>query len=180
MATITVTGTFHQPSGSGAPITGFVRFVRRFAPQVVGSVVATGQVITAIPDASGVVTQTLLHGEYYVYAWDDAVPWDKGRFLHINVGETPSTQDVKDIAVGSVILSNEANVRAVTLAELRARTFHEERATVRMAYYSTFGDGGAGNFTFYESSTATDDSGLSCVKPTDIDSEDPGRWLRDS
>ena len=179
MAQITVTGTFYQPSGSGAPITGYVRFVRRFAPQVVGSVVATGQVITAIPDTSGVVSQTLLHGEYYVYPWDDADPWDQGRFMHINVGETPSTQDVKDITVGAVILSNEANVRAVTLAGLRARTFHEDLHTVRMAYTATFRDGGEGNFTFYAASTATDDSGLSCVKPTDIDSSDPGRWLRD-
>lgn len=172
MALITVTGTFYKPSGSGEPITNYVRFSRVIAPQVVDAVVSSGHDILALPNGSGVISQTLLHGAYKVF------PWDDDRYLTIDVEESPSTQDISNIADSTVILTSDLPVRAYTLATLRARTRHEGQQIAMMSYFTTVGDGGAGWFFFVSASTATDDAGLSCVKPTDIDTADPGRWIR--
>ena len=170
MAEITVTGTFEKPDGT--PITDPVRFERVTAPQVVDAVVSTGHKIRATPNGSGVISQVLIHGQYRVF------PWADDRYLTINVEESPSTQDISDIADSTVILTSDVPVRAYTLATLRARTRHEAQQIAMMSYFTTVGDGGAGWFFFASASTDADDAGLSCVKPTDIDTADPGRWIR--
>lgn len=90
----TVTGTFQKPDGS--VITEKVVFVKTTAPELVGSVVATGHTIRATPNGSGFVSTTLLAGDYRVY------PWDDDRYITIAVASTPSTQDVSTIVTTEV------------------------------------------------------------------------------
>lgn len=95
----TVTGTFQQPNGT--PITSDVKFVRAVSPDVVNSVVTTGQPIYVPVNASGELVASagsedlgyaLLSGYYLVYPWSDS------RFLPIWVPDT-TTVDVSSVVV---------------------------------------------------------------------------------
>jgi hypothetical protein len=64
-----------------------------------------------------------------------------------------------------------------TLSSLRARTEHSSNQVALLMWLVTEGDGGYGNFRFNSSSSVADD-GIDVIRPTDISSGDPGRWVR--
>lgn len=175
MATITVTGIAHKPTGDPSEL---VRFVRRQAPDMVGDVTVTGHITQTVPDADdGTFSVDLYEGRYKYFPWTDCK-----SPLSINVTATPSTQAIEDIVEDYETTTGDVPLQFYTLAGLRARTRHEDQGDtmhgVMLAYGVTPGDGKAGLFRFSGDSTADDDAGLNVIKPTDIDTADPGRWIR--
>jgi hypothetical protein len=171
MALITVTGIAKRPTGEPSEL---VRFDRRVAPDQIGDTTVTGHRARVVPNATtGAFSVGLYQGSYFYYPWNDC----KSPLI-INVAETPSTQTIDSIVESATITTTDLPVFFYTLATLRARTRHAELHGVMMGYGVTVGDGKAGLFYFSSASTATDDDALSCVKPTDIATADPGRWLR--
>ena len=63
------------------------------------------------------------------------------------------------------------------IASLRARTNHTANQLAYLLYVATDGDGGGGWFRFDASSTTADD-GVDYLRPNDITSGNPGRWIR--
>jgi hypothetical protein len=171
MALITVTGIAKRPTGEPSEL---VRFDRRVAPDQIGDTTVTGHRARVVPNATtGAFSVGLYQGSYFYYPWTDC----KSPLI-INVAATPSTQTIDSIVEDATITTTDLPVFFYTLATLRARTRHAELHGVMMGYGVTVGDGKAGLFYFSSASTATDDDALSCVKPTDIATADPGRWLR--
>jgi hypothetical protein len=171
MELITVTGIAKRPSGEASEL---VRFDRRIAPDQIGDTTVTGHRARVVPNATtGAFSVGLYQGSYFYYPWNDC----KSPLI-INVTSTPSTQTIEDIVEAATITTTDLPVFFYTLATLRARTRHAELHGVMMGYGVTVGDGKAGLFYFSSASTATDDDALSCVKPTDIATAYPGRWLR--
>lgn len=175
MALITVTGIAQRPTGEASEL---VRFVRRVAPDQVGDVTVTGHIASAVPDSDdGTFSVDLYEGRYKYFPWTDCkTP------LSINVTATPSTQTIEDILEDYEVTTGDVPLQFYTLAGLRARTRHEDNGDTMhgamLAYGVTPGDGKAGLFRFNADSTADDDEGLGVIKPTDIDTADPGRWIR--
>ena len=62
-----------------------------------------------------------------------------------------------------------------TLATLRARTEHTEKQVAKLLWLTSAGDGGAGDFWYDTTSSASDD-GIDTIKPTDVSGA--GRWRR--
>ena len=62
-------------------------------------------------------------------------------------------------------------------AALRAITLHPNHAVRYLSYLNTPGDGMGGNFIFNASATTADDS-VDYVRPVDVRSTNPGRWVR--
>jgi hypothetical protein len=60
---------------------------------------------------------------------------------------------------------------------LRARTEHTANQMAYLLFVATEGDGGGGWFRFVTSETDADD-GVDVIKPDNIGSGDPGRWVR--
>lgn len=171
MALITVTGIAKRPTGEPSEL---VRFDRRVAPDQIGDTTVTGHRARVVPNATtGAFSVGLYQGSYFYYPWNDC----KSPLI-INVDATPSTQTIDSIVEAATITTTDLPVFFYTLATLRARTRHAELHGVMMGYGVTVGDGKAGLFYYSSASTATDDDALSCVKPTDIATADPGRWLR--
>jgi len=65
------------------------------------------------------------------------------------------------------------------VALLRAEIAHVENQMAYLLYATSEGDGGGGWFSYEESSSVADDS-IDVLKPDDVDSGSPGRWVRRS
>lgn len=67
----------------------------------------------------------------------------------------------------------------ITVAALRAASgaYLVDGQRAQVDGYHSFGDGGGGNFVYVAASTATEDGGL-VLRPSDVSSGNPGRWLR--
>jgi hypothetical protein len=63
------------------------------------------------------------------------------------------------------------------IASLRSRTSHTSNQLAYLLYVATQGDGGEGWFRFDASSTTADD-GTDYLRPDNISSGNPGRWIR--
>lgn len=75
-------------------------------------------------------------------------------------------------------VSDEAAVLAIQgRAALRALVRHEPNELRYLAYLVTAGDGQGGEFVFGATETTADD-GVDYLKPDNVDSGDPGRWVR--
>lgn len=63
------------------------------------------------------------------------------------------------------------------ITSLRARTIHSANQLAYLLYIATEGDNGSGWFRFDAASTTADD-GVDYLRPNDITSGNPGRWIR--
>jgi len=75
------------------------------------------------------------------------------------------------------VASTMSGIEGVT--SLRAFGNHANNQMAYLLYVATDGDGGEGWFRFKSTDTTTDD-GVDYIKPDDILSGDPGRWVRAS
>lgn len=62
---------------------------------------------------------------------------------------------------------------------LRAEIVHVDNKMAYLLYAVSEGDGGSGWFSYEEASSVADDS-IDVLKPDDVDSGSPGRWIRRS
>ena len=140
-----------------------------------GSVVAVQkQELTS--DSDGDFTFEIDVGSYYVRFGHEG---PEIRILIVDDVATYEFEEVVDDEIASLgITPNLLAVLGYSLAEMRALTKHVNHQMAEMLWFTTNGDGGAGKFYYDSSSSATDDNGLSTVKPTNIETGNPGRWIR--
>lgn len=82
-----------------------------------------------------------------------------------------------DATSGNGVGGNDVGYPGV--AALRAETDHVENQMAYLLYAVSEGDGGGGWFSYDEASSVADDS-IDVLKPDDVDSGSPGRWIRRS
>ena len=73
--------------------------------------------------------------------------------------------------------SDTSGVGYAGASALRSRTTHTANQLAYLLYVSTDGDGGEGWFR-YSTTSYTADDGVDTLRPNDISSGNPGRWLR--
>jgi hypothetical protein len=84
-------------------------------------------------------------------------------------------QALVSAAVNSAIVESTRAISGV--AALRAITLHPNHAVRYLSYLNTPGDGMGGSFIFNASESTTDDS-VDYIRPVDVRSTNPGRWVR--
>lgn len=90
----------------------------------------------------------------------------------------PTVAEVQALVSAAVSSAIVESTRAIPgVAALRAITLHPNHAVRYLSYLNTPGDGMGGNFIFNASATTADDS-VDYVRPVDVRSTNPGRWVR--
>lgn len=170
----TVTGTF--VAGDGTPEVRPITFIRVPTPDEEGGSVITDSRVARYPNSSGLVSLSLLVGVYRVFTGNVEFG---SRYFTIQLTDTSGTVDVSAIVTTTPTSSDDDTAGiGYILTTLRARTRHAAPQTAYVLGLSSAGDGGSGQFYFSSSSSAADDGGLSVIKPNDVETGDPGRWLR--
>ena len=195
---ITVTGDIKLADGS--PHNGQIILYPGSTPIAVGSVFYFTSPIYVDCDVNGSFAVTLAPGEYWVHCVISKTKGNVRQNFRIRVPQADENGDpdgtillpllVQDnlnrpayfgglpttgSSVVSIVDTSGTAYRGV--AALRSRTAHLDTQLAHLAFVATRGDGGQGMFEYVSASTATDD-GLNVLKPDDIDSADPGRWIR--
>ena len=90
---------------------------------------------------------------------------------------TAVTGDDASTTTPSTVSSSSSVTGFPGVVSLRATTIHTGNQLAYLLYTTTDGDGGEGWFRFKTSETTADD-GIDYIRPDDIASGDPGRWVR--
>lgn len=134
-----------------------------------------------LTDANGAFTQTLAPGSHAMeWRLDPAGKSAVGRGPFSRIEFTmPSDGGPYALwqLVGIEEQAFEVDLALAGWTALKAVTLHPDRRVMFLSYLDSEGDGQGGRYE-YDAGSMSDEFKPDIAKPNDVDSEDPGRWLK--